>query len=325
MIGPLVVSKTVYGSTRAVSWMKSRSAGPTSAAVARWRLLTPTLPSTAKSRTRWSALRATMSQGRWIHSPPSSRPRSLAASSSNQTPTPLGSSATACSGPTSAQRGLAVAECQPGPPVARRLEPGGGNPAAVGHQHRPPRQPAPVVDRGVRVPHLLDRRQVRPDHHAPAIRARSDPEGPRDLAAERAGPQEQIEHRASQRQRLKTGDRVVFDQAESHCSLRFRSCSHREDTRKFTIRILETSVATGCRYDATGRWTSITRKTCQTGSVLPAVTHDRFVICKNCKKSVPRSRSATVHTAARWRAPGLIRRIDPSRSSTRRCVWPNNR
>ena len=146
-------------------------------AVARWRLLTADASLRRRSRGRGGRRsgrrcpRAARSTRRRPPGPPAAPP-----TSSNQASTAFGSSADGLVGPDQGAGGLAVAEPEPGAVGIGRLEAVGRHPAAVDHQHRPPRQPVAIVDRGVRVARLLDGRQVRPDHHAAAHRARPDPE-----------------------------------------------------------------------------------------------------------------------------------------------------
>ena len=87
-----------------------------------------------------------MSQGRAIHSPPTSTPACRAAIRSNHASTPCGSRETASSGPTRAQAGLTLAESDPRARLVRHAEVGRRHPPTVRHDHRPPRQPVAIVD-----------------------------------------------------------------------------------------------------------------------------------------------------------------------------------
>src|SRR5436309_501983 len=81
---------------------------------------------------------------------------------------------------------------------------------------RSARTPRSVGDRRVRIAGPLAPLQIGPEHHAAAERSRPDPERLRDLRAQRARAQQQVEHRSRQGQRMETNDGIVLDQAETH-------------------------------------------------------------------------------------------------------------
>ena len=194
VIGPLVVSKTVYGSIRAVSWMKSRSAGPTRASGRQVAVAHADLPLGGEVAGEVVGVPGDEVPGAVDPLAAQLDARRAAATSSNQCVDAVRARApTASLGPDQGAGGLAVAEAQPGAVrVGRRRSPAGGHPAAVGHHHRAPRQPVAIVDRHVRVALALDGRQVRADHRPPPLRTRADPERLGDLVAQRAATQQQV-------------------------------------------------------------------------------------------------------------------------------------
>ncbi len=93
-------------------------------------------------RSRWAPFLVTRSQGRLIHSPPSSTPRDSAARRSNQESTPWGSRLDGAIRPDPRGRPAARRTGRPDR-LVRLLKSGRWHPTAVNHQHRLPARANP--------------------------------------------------------------------------------------------------------------------------------------------------------------------------------------
>ena len=294
--------------------MKSRSAGPTRAAVARWRLLEADL-----ALGREVADQVVGVAGDEVPGACDPLAAELPAPELGGQLLEPGVDAVGLQRrrPARARPGRRRAGRRRGPARAARSsggsKPAGRDPAAVGHQDRPPRQPVAVVDRGVRVARLLDGRQVGPDHRPPAVRARPDAEGPGDLArpacwrpaAGRTPGGSGSAAPARRRRCLRPGR----DASIPPFRVLIRVAKTPENSRSGC---LETSVATGCRHDATGRWTSITRGTFSLPMPGPVDSRGHF--------GRPRRPEKPKQTSAR---EGFPRRLLPRRPLRKlSALWP---
>ncbi len=138
VIGPLVVSKTVYGSTLADSWIASRSEGPTIAALARCRLVSPLTPSASKSQGQVVGVAGDEVPG--AGDPLAADLAALDPARQVLEPgvDPAGPQARGVVGADPGAGGLAVAEADPGAPSQSSApsKPARGDPSAVGDEHR---------------------------------------------------------------------------------------------------------------------------------------------------------------------------------------------
>ena len=114
---------------------------------------------------------------------------------------------------------LAVAKAHPGPKFVRRHEAGRRHPAAVGHDHRAPRQPVAIVDHDVRVTLPLHVDQVRTDQQLRRCGPGPTPRARAILLASVVAPKQQFMDRTSQRERLESTDGEIFHQAKTHALL----------------------------------------------------------------------------------------------------------
>ena len=175
---------------RAVSWIRRRLDGRPGPSSVKWRLVTSVMPASAKSRSMWAPLRATRSQGRTIHSPPTSVPPYFGRHPLEPGVNALRLQRRGILRPDQHARRKPVAEAYPRVRGHRAAaKPAGGT------QRPSPRSPVHATasrdhSRPLRIALPLDARQVGPDQTPASLRAGADAECPRNLARERGGSQE---------------------------------------------------------------------------------------------------------------------------------------